>query len=360
MEGVDLMQQLRQQREEKKQAEKAEVLEAAKNGLAIHGEKTKNREGEETLLLRPDLDSRAALYILELAGIEYPQLTFVKKGESVPGGVNIDTGERPDFVIEDDGSVFFDHHGGERADRGASTSAAKIVYEKMVEYGLLKKEKWLDTLVDFVTGIDNADYPLDRNSLMKDWSKSLYGLHKVLPFETIVDLIKDGRDPAYPFSPQEIMFDSGKTASGKVEKLNDLCAKQQKLVEYSTNEITVARKRMEDAGIKNHGTKYLGDVLLNIVKTAVDPDGKKRQKNKIPLGFTATRALGFNSYVLWSDENASFFITSQFHLGKAFDAISKEFPEAKIIRGTMIICAGKQEGEEVPQKEKLLRALEMI
>ena len=104
-----------------KETQIAEMLKAGVDELVIHGDKMKNKEGKEFLALKPDLDSRAAIYLLELAGVNYNKLTFVKKGEWIPGSINIDTGERPGLDFEEDGSVFFDHHGVERAERGKAT-----------------------------------------------------------------------------------------------------------------------------------------------------------------------------------------------------------------------------------------------
>ncbi|MEI8123600.1 MAG: hypothetical protein WCG60_00310, partial [bacterium] len=80
--------------------------------LVVHGQTFNNgKEGGEKLFLKPDLDGRASIFLLEEAGVKYKKLTFVPKGESVVGSINIDTGERDGFVIEDDYTVYFDHHG---------------------------------------------------------------------------------------------------------------------------------------------------------------------------------------------------------------------------------------------------------
>ena len=334
------------------------ILEAAKKGIVVHGETVK-KEGKESLHLKTDLDGRAALYLIELAGIEYPQLTFVKKGESKSEGLHIDTGGRPVFVIESDGTVFFDHHGKERDPKGKSSSATKQIYEKLIEHGLLKKTPWLDSLVNFVTDIDNANYDLNKRIFENYYSKSLYGLLKVLPFETIVEYIKEGRDPKNPFTEKEIEEKYVQTVHGNIVKLSVLCQEQQNYVNRSTEGIISARKDMERIGIKIK-TERLGKVLFNIIKTTTNKKGKKVTINKIPLGFTATRAVGFDSYVLWSEKDGGFFVTSKFHLGKTFEAVSKIFPEAKLIRGTMIISLGEKSGGQIQKKDEFLKALEMI
>ena len=70
----------------------------------------------------------------------------------------------------------------------------------------------------------------------------------------------------------------------------------------------------------------LKKVLINRIKTTTKPDGSTRIINRIPLGFTATRALGFASYILLS-ENRGFFITSIHTLDKVYEKLSKEQDE---------------------------------
>jgi len=351
--------------------EVAKILEAAKKGLVIHGEKF-FKDGQESVLPKPDLDGRAALFILELAGMDYyPQLTFVKKGGSEPGKINIDTGERPSFVIEDDGGVFFDHHGEEKDIKSESTSAAKIVYDKMIEFGLLKREEWLNNLVQFVTDTDNESYSTvdeDGENIFKNgkWAKSLYGLARILQFETIVKCMKQGRNPAYPFSEKEldeliveviVEKDDDKKKLEKVERsLADLCKKQQKEVNSSIEGMNLAQEKMERAGIRSH-TKNLGQVLFNSI-SEFDSKGKQYfMKDKLPIGFTLVRAF-VDSYVKWFGDG--FFITSKFHLGETFEKIKEKFPEAKLIRGTMIVCPGKKDNGAAPSKDKLLKLLGVL
>ncbi len=337
-----------------KEEKVAEMLRAGVNELVIHGDK---RKGSESLILRPDLDSRAAIYLLELANVDYKQLTFVPKGDWVANSVNIDTGERPAFDIEEDGSVFFDHHGKERAGYDHSTSATKIIYDILINQNLLKREEWLDVLVGFVTDIDNADYPLDRDYFLNDWWRSLYGLQKSLSFESLVNFIKAGKDPRKPFTKEMAQSSTVKVSNGKQVPLQDICLEQDKLVEKSLGGIRRAVEIMKGKNIETRNDLF-GHLLLNFVEVPESRSNNKKARawNMIPLGFTAARALDFDSYFLWDEQSKGFFITSRFHLQKIYEIVSKFCPQAKIIRGTMIVCQN-EDGSVESQDEFLLENL---
>jgi len=326
--------------------------------LVVHGELGKEKNGERPLNIELDMDGRGALFLLDLAGIDYNKLTVVPKGESIEGRVNIDTGERQFQGMEKNGSVFFDHHGDERAAYGESSSATKIVYDLLVDGGLLQQEKYLDNLVGFITDIDNADYPLDYDYFKNYWWRSLYGLQKILPFEKITEIIKNGKDPMEPFTEEEAQPIIVKNHLGKEISLLEAALNQRDFVEKNINEIAFARKNMEREGIKTR-ERDLGTVLLNIVRKEVKPNGQKRDVNKIPLGFTATRALGFDSYIIWNKDDGRIFITSRFHLGKVYERLVKKFSEAKLIRGTMIIKPVTKEGEEIASLDEFLKILQL-
>jgi hypothetical protein len=386
-----------------KKTEMEQILSAAMNGLAVHGEKYRMKNGQEGLRLKPDLDSMVCIKLLDIAAIEYPQVTFVQKGESVPGQVNLDTGERQNFTIEDDGTIFFDHHGPDREERGESNSAAKIVYEKLLENNLIPPGliSTLDKLVDFVTGIDNADYPIYNETpdyrtpdgktprrepgeiFKRDWSSSLYGLQRFISFNKLYEYIAAGRDPMYPFTDEEI--EKSREASEKMKKLTgeglklfveeeknkekefnappwnlfELYDKQQKSVDKCIEGAQSVKIEMIRAGIRTV-EKYLGRTVFNTVKMIEFKNGKRVPNNRIPIGFDAVRGLGYDSYVIWSEEKNTFFITSRFHLGRYFDEISKRFPGSKIIRGTMIIYPKNDTAEEnKTAKEDLLKILKL-
>lgn len=296
-------------------------LKAGIDELIVHGDYS-FQEGVGSLRIHPDLDALGGIFLMDLAGIDYRAVTSVEKGTWKPGGVHIDTGERKQFRVEDDGSIFFDHHGSERE---GETSATQIVYETLVEAGLLRKEPWLDRFVSFVTEIDNLTYPIDEEALRKTWWQSLYGTYKVLPISFIANYFREGKDPTKPFSQD----DKDRVVGGRGQTLREICERTRGLVVKSANRIPRAIRTMEREGVKIE-TPELGKVVINRI-----PEGKG---NQMPMGFTAVKALGYDTYVLWNEGTNSFFISSQTKsMSDLFEKIHDSIPSAKLIRGTMII-----------------------
>lgn len=315
-----------------------EKLREGVSELVIHGERRTDKEGNEILSLRPDLDSRASIYLIEQAGIDYKQLTFVPKGDWIDGSINIDTGEVDGPLIGENDTVFIDHHGSERKDRKNSTSATMMTYDILLREGFLKREKYLDNLVDFVTDVDNEDYQLGREYFINEWWKTLYGVHKLISFDSLLNIIKSGHNPHEPFSVEQASSTKVQLANRSTNTLKWVCEKQRQKVNESIEGILAAREEMKIKGIKNYDKELFGSVLVNTVRE-LEQGGDKKPKtlDRIPLGFTSARAVGFDSYIVWHESTNGFFITSKLNLQKVFDIVSKLVPDAKLIRGTMIV-----------------------
>lgn len=334
--------------EQQKLERVAEVLKSGFDQLVIHGDF--HHEGNKSQLkLRSDLDAMGGVFLMDLAGINYKMVTFVPKGKELAGAVHIDTGGKPKLTMEEDGSIFFDHHSSEK---GPSTSATAIVYESLTKAGLLKKEAWLDNFSKFVTEIDNLDYPIDENFLKNDWWRTPYGTYKALPLSFITKLFQEGRDPRQPFAEDEAKKIIVKESKGKKITLWDICLNNKGLMRISLNGIEEAKQRVQQGQVKPESAE-LGKVLLNIVETNRDPKtGQLKQRNKIPLGFTAAKALGFDTYALWSFASNSFFLTSQTNkLAAAFKRLHEAFPAVQLIRGTMVINPPSERGTSYHEKE---------
>ncbi|MFA5001130.1 MAG: hypothetical protein WC531_02785 [Candidatus Paceibacterota bacterium] len=115
------------------------------------------KEGKQVLKPFTDLDGRNALGILQEAGIDTNNLTYVRPGEYLEGAINLDTGDKFGVVYEEPNyTAFFDYHA-----KGTKevTSTAEIVYKTMVDLGMVEKSEAMDRLVDFVTKIDNRQFP---------------------------------------------------------------------------------------------------------------------------------------------------------------------------------------------------------
>lgn len=335
------------------------ISEVLKNGfetLVVHGDY--HQKGDKTVLrLRPDLDAMAGVHLMDLAGINYRALRFVPKGQEVLGAVHIDTGERPALTIEESGSIFFDHHGKAKEE---PTSAAAIVYESLIKVGLLKKEAQLDNFTKFVTEVDNLSYPLNLRFFQDDWWRSLYGINKILSIGAITKFFKEGRDPRQAFTEEEMENIYVKNRQNQEVKLSRLCASSKKSVSQSIDGMVQAVRQMRAKGIKNENPE-LGTVLLNILEEVKDSKtGVKKQISRIPLGFTAVKAIGLETYILWNDASKSFFITSQRKdLSKIYPKIAASFPGTKLIRGTMIINPPSEDKPKESNFDNFLIALKL-
>ncbi len=318
-----------------------------------------NPESKKQVKIEPDIDGRAAVFLLEEAGIKYNRLTFVKKGDWVPGGINIDTGEKSGILVERNNAglptVFIDHHGQER---GAAHSATRLVYDVLKYEKLLDDSPWLDSLVKFVDEVDDENYKLDKDFFINGWSQSFYCLYKFLPLETMIEYFKKGASARSPFTDEE--FESGtiKTTNGRTKPIKLLCEKQQNSVDMNIREMAKTEKEMYKSGIKTFEETFLKKVIVNLYTLKKASDGSMKKIDNIPLGFTAVRALGFDSYVKLNDDSGGFFITSKNTLDGVFKKISEKFPDAKLIRGTMIIRNPTGENVDIRDFLETLNLLE--
>lgn len=331
-----------------KEEKVAEILKPGIKELLVHGD----YDAKGNLVLRPDLDSKVGAYIFSLSEVPHKMVRAIPKGLAVEGGVHIDTGGRPELTIEDDGTIFFDHHGEKK---GEPTSASQIVYETLVKGGLLKKEKWLDGLTKFVTELDNLSYPLDAKFFQQDWWRTPYGLYKVLPFDFMVDLFKKGRDPRKPFTMKE-SSETKISLRGKEQTLLEICNRNRNLLNLTIKNMEKAIQAMKEQGIKTE-TPELGKVVLNKIEEQKDPKtGKIRIVNPMPHGKEATKAIGY-TYILWGNDK-SFFISSPAGPGlkTVYERLAKVIPEAKLIRGAMIVFP-RTVKERSHDLETLLKAL---
>lgn len=200
------------------------------------------KEGKQVLQPFTDLDGRSALGILKEAGIDVSNLTYVRPGESVKGAINLDTGDRFGVVYDESTyTAYFDHHAKETRE---VTSTAEIVYKTMVELGKLEKTEVMDRLVDFVTKIDNRQFPSEE--FLKS-AKTILGLQRDLDFDKLLAYFKEHTSPTEDLSPEEF------------EKygLKDSADKQQKTVDEAMKTL----ERMEKEG-KIIDTKY-GKIVVN-------------------------------------------------------------------------------------------------
>ena len=200
------------------------------------------KEGKQVLKPFTDLDGRSAIGVLQEAGIDISNLTYVRPGESVKGAINLDTGDRFGVVYEESTyTAYFDHHA-----KGTKevTSTAEIVYKTMVELNMLEKSVAMDRLIDFVTKIDNRQFPSEE--FLKS-AKTILGLQRDLDFEKLLVYFKDHESPTEELTPEEF----------KKYGLKDSAEKQQKTVDEAMETL----EKMEKEG-KVIDTKY-GKIVVN-------------------------------------------------------------------------------------------------
>jgi len=173
-------------------------------------------KGERVLKPFTDLDGNSALGILKQAGIDTSNLTFVKPGESVEGAINLDTGDKFGVVYnEDTYTTYFDHH---EKGKKEVTSTAEVMYKTMVDLGMLEKSEEMDRAVDFVTKIDNRQFPPEE--FLRS-AKTLLGLQRCLKIEQLLEYFKDHESPTEELTPEEFEKYGLKEAAERQQKIVD-------------------------------------------------------------------------------------------------------------------------------------------
>jgi hypothetical protein len=227
----------------------------------------------------------------------------------------LDTGDKHGVVVEDEGhTAFFDHHAD---NSGNTTCATKIVYETLISLGLLKKEPWLDRLVEFVTHIDNATYP-SQNPIedYKNSCRSLLGLAgeiKPNQFNQLAEFFKANRQPNEPLTDAELKnFGFKKRADAKKKDVDASVA----VLESIDNKPPIAEQFTVESPI-------YGQIFIDIM----DDKGKKT----LPSGFQAAKAYGYGAYVIWNPKQNSFFVST------AEKPLQHSFSQGRQVRDTMWI-----------------------
>ncbi|HBR71385.1 MAG TPA: hypothetical protein DEA27_01070 [Candidatus Moranbacteria bacterium] len=287
---------------------------------------------ELTVHEKPDRDANACLKLMELAEIKIDKVKFVGKGDISDSGVIMDTSKAQHGVIsEEDGKrLIIDHHGKES---GRDTSAAKFVYETLVELGLLKKEKYLDEYVNFVTKCDNMNFSSDEvKQVHKNYSKNLYGLSFKMKTEDIFELFKNGVDPMADlpddylkshkyFNPQN---------GGKYESLS-------KLAEYMENQIKNGKKaleKMEKAGfVVDTGGDRFGKILIDTKKKSSNGKYYNRIDGDNGSNQLEVFSKGYGGYLVWSPMENSFVLYTQRKIDEV--SIPGGFSQGFNVRGNM-------------------------
>jgi hypothetical protein len=248
----------------------------------------------------PDLDAKSGIGIFKLAGVSAKNIQFVEKGEFAEGKINIDTGSEDGFVIKyGEKTIFIDHHA---IHSGSDNSATKITYEVLTSLGLLKKEEYLDRLVEFVTQADNKTFP-DQGKYFKSSMLTILGLERFIKFENLLQFFKEGRSVTELLSGEDI----------KKYGLIHGASKQNEIVDKSL----AALEEMDKTGLIINSERY-GKIAVDIGK-------------KVPGGFDAANYHGCGAYIIWNPDSNGFFVTA------INRPLQDDFSQGKKIRDTMWI-----------------------
>ncbi len=279
------------------------------NDFAVSGVLVFDKEkGERVLKPFTDLDGNVTLGILKKAGIDISNLTYVKPGESVEGAINLDTGDQFGVVYnEDTYTAYFDHH---KKGVDKITSTAEIMYKTMVDLGMINKSDEMDRVVEFVTKIDNRQYPPEE--FLRS-AKTLLGLQRSVKFEQLVNYFKDHKSPTDELTPDE----------WEKYGLKEAAERQQRIVDEAMAKLA----EMEKEG-KVVDTSY-GSLVIN-------------ENNELKVGSSA--AYVRHDGIINISPGKSFAITlrdKELDENKLREKLGDKF-QGKIIRGKMWIYNDKE------------------
>ena len=288
--------------------------------FAVHGLVGYDKEGHLTITNETDTDGKGCLLLMQLAGFDISDLKYIKHGDYAEDRIYFDVGEVHGVVLVDGGKkVFIDHHTDES---GKESSVAQFTYELLKSTGLLKSEKYLDNLVDFVTKVDNKTYFSDEKSFRNSW-RTIYGLYHYIDFPKIVEFFQAG------VKPGEILSEENLKKFG----LEDDSKRQAITIRESVKHM----QRTEKGGLVVPSERF-GKIVVDIEK-------------RVGAGFDAVRAFGYQTYLIWSPKSESFFITSNQRLDK------EKIGQGKPVRGYMWI---KPRGDGQPLTVKLADVLNLL
>lgn len=174
------------------------------------------KEGKQVLKPSTDLDGKCALGILREAGIDTSNLTYVRPGEYKKGAINVDTGDKLGVVYDEPSSTaYFDHHASGTKE---ITSATEIIYKTMVDLGIVEKSQILDRVVDFVTKMDNRQFPAEE--FLRS-AKTVLGLQRDLDFDKLLVYFKDYQSPTEELTPEQFEKYGLKESAEKQQEVID-------------------------------------------------------------------------------------------------------------------------------------------
>ena len=295
--------------------------------FAVHGTVGKKPKTEELVINRcPDADGRCAVGLLNEAGFNTEDIKYLAPGDYSKDRINLDTGGRSGVVVEGR-TAFFDHHG---RDSNGDTSTTAIVYETLVDLGLLESRQGLDRLAKFITQTDNQLLPITLRRFVNSW-RTIEGQSKFLSFGKLMRYFDDPEspEPTEPIDKDEFRAEHKLMGLGLTIKKID----SQKLnIENSLQRL----RQMRKSGLIIP-SNYYGEI-------AVDIGGK------VTLGSEAARAfMNGGLYLRWGPDG-DFFVSSSVPI-----PITHQLPQGKPVRGTMWV-----RDREIPTTMTLATVLQIL
>ncbi|MFC1645215.1 hypothetical protein ACFL08_04270 [Patescibacteria group bacterium] len=320
-----------------------ELTRKAWTDLAVHGKWGKIKGGKQGILPRSDMDGKSSLLLFKEAGIDTSNVEYIEPGDKRSGKINIDTGGGDGLVIvrKEDGSidyVLIDHHGPESKQ---DKSATVWTYEILTGLGLLKKERYLDRLVDFVNQEDNYNFrdadKYHKNYFRNSW-KTLMGLRgeRVASITNLVNFFKYKTHEGKELSVNDEISTGLLKKFGfiftdkKTGKTRNKSEEQRKVIETAKKKL----EKMEKDGFIIETERY-GKVAINLEANLLSS-----------YADDALMASGCDTRIGWSPNVDRFSFSSL--VGKD---IEDEFSQGLNVRGTMWV---KPAGPLVMSLEEVL------
>ncbi len=320
-----------EERAKKEQMEKAELARLANiifspetsklwKRFVTHGIQALDLEGKLSLINETDLDGKGCRYLMQAAGFNMDNLEYAKQDDTTKNGFYFDMGEEDGVVLKDGGRrVFIDHHSKKS---GKNSSTAKFTYRLLEAGHKLKGEKYLDTLVNFITEVDNKSYILNERTFRSS-PRTVFGLQRNIDFPKLIEIFKAGIKPGQELTREEL----------KKFGLEEASKKKEITVNKSVEQIN----EMEKGGFLVDSERF-GKIAVDV-------------RRHVPDGFDAVRAFGCQTYLIWGDKTQSFFVTSS---KERLDG--EKFGQGFGVRGYMWI---KPRNDE-PLKVRLEDVLEIL
>ncbi|MFA6421928.1 MAG: hypothetical protein WCV92_00790 [Candidatus Buchananbacteria bacterium] len=281
-----------------------------------------------------DLDGEACLGLLKIAGIDVGGVKFVEKGQSTPGAINFDTGNKDGISLMGD-TIFLDHHG---ENSRQESSATKVTFEALAGLGLLESSPAINKLVEFVTKSDNLDFPLDKLSRadFNNFPKTLWGLKsgfkKQAGFQRLWDFMQ--KHPEVGFSEplsDGLLKELVEVDDKKVKDDLETEIETQKTIVEGTDERF--EKLKENGFIIESGEDGYGNIVVSLL-------GRRgSEENAVPGRIEEVKAHDCNCLITYNESENNLTVNTD-------REIEFKLPEGMAIRGRMWILEGDRQAKK--------------